>query len=280
VSFTFDDGVTNDMPGFRFEQWNQMLLDHLDRADLHAVFFVTGSNKLDEKGKFLLKSWNDRGHRIANHTFSHLNYGSNDVTFEMFRQQFLQTDLIINHYSNYLKLFRFPYLKEGDTKEKIDAFRTLLEKNNYRNGSVTIDASDWYIDSRLVKRLREDPSTDIDAFKQFYLEHLYDRATFYEALAFKITGRHIHHTLLLHHNLAAALFLGDLIQMFKDRGWRVIDAEEAYKDAIFSFRPENVPAGESLIWALAKEKGTYGSLLRYPAEDSSYEEKKMDALGL
>lgn len=280
VSFTFDDGVTNDMPGFRFEQWNQMLLDHLNHAGLHAIFFVTGSNKLDEKGRFLLKSWNDSGHRIANHTFSHPNYGSNDVTFEMFRRQFLLTDSIIEPYANYIKLFRFPYLKEGDTKEKITAFRTLLDKSNYGNGNVTIDGSDWYIDSRLRKRLRDDPSSDVGPFKQFYLEHLFDRAMFYETLAFKITGRHISHTLLLHHNLAAALFLGDLIKMFKDRGWHVIDAEDAYHDEIFRLRPENVPAGESLIWALAKEKGIYESLLRYPAEDSSYEEKKMDSLGL
>lgn len=76
ISFTIDDGVTNDMPGYSFEQWNRMLLDHLDNAGIKAVFFSMGHNKIDEKGQYLLKSWNDKGHKIANHTFSHPNYNN------------------------------------------------------------------------------------------------------------------------------------------------------------------------------------------------------------
>ncbi|MGD1889314.1 MAG: hypothetical protein ACFB15_01730 [Cyclobacteriaceae bacterium] len=32
ISFTFDDGVTADYPGYPFEVWNSMLLDKLDSA--------------------------------------------------------------------------------------------------------------------------------------------------------------------------------------------------------------------------------------------------------
>jgi peptidoglycan/xylan/chitin deacetylase (PgdA/CDA1 family) len=280
ISFTFDDGVTGDMPGYSFEQWNEMLLDQLDRAEVKVVFFVTGANKLDQKGQFLLKSWNDRGHRIGNHTFSHLNYNRAETTFEKFKREFLTTDTIINKFDNYIRLFRFPFLKEGDTKEKVTLFRELMKEHQYSNGYVTIDASDWYIDSRLRTRLKQNPSADIEAFRQFYVEHLFSRAMFYEELAYKLTGRRISHTLLLHHNLAAALFLGDLVKMFKAKGWKIVDAEEAFKDKIFQSSPTNIPAGESLIWALAKESGKYEEILRYPAEDSQYEKEKMDKLGL
>lgn len=74
------------------------------------------------------------------------------------------------------------------------------------------------------------------------------------------------------------MFLDDLIKMYKKKGWRVIDAEVAFKDPIYKRSPENIPAGESLVWALAKEKGD--SSLRYPAEDSIYEKEEMDLLGL
>ena len=280
ISFTFDDGVTSDMPGYPFEQWNKMILDHLDNAGVKAVFFVKGSNKTDANGQFLLNSWNDRGHRIGNHTFSHPNYNDKDETFEKFRDELLRDDSIINKLSNYIKLFRFPYLKEGDTKEKVDQFRAFMKEQGYRNGYVTIDASDWYINGRLLKRLNENPKADVEGYRKFYLEHLLSRAIYYEDLGVKLTGRHIHHTLLLHHNLTSALFLGDLIQMFKEKGWKVIDAEEAYKDEIFKSNPTNVPAGESLIWALAKETGKYDSILRYPAEDGDYEKDRMDLIGL
>src|SRR5689334_5996055 len=151
VSLTFDDGVTNDMPGYTFEQWNGLLLKHLNDAGVKTVFFVTGFNKSDAKGKYLLTQWNDAGHRIGNHTYSHLNYGSKSVSFEKYKPEFLRTDSIIRHYSQYIRMFRFPYLKEGDTAPKVEAFRDLLREHQYRNGHVTIDASDWYIDSRLLK---------------------------------------------------------------------------------------------------------------------------------
>jgi len=92
ISFTFDDGSTEDMPGYTFERWNGMLLDHLDSTGIKSVFFVTGSNKKDDKGKFLLRSWNDRGHKLANHTYSHPNYSAKEITFERLRKEFLCND--------------------------------------------------------------------------------------------------------------------------------------------------------------------------------------------
>ena len=280
ISFTFDDGITTDMPGYDFKTWNSMLLQHLEKEQVKAVFFVTGSNKTDEKGRFLLESWNAAGHRIGNHTYSHPSYNSSKITYQDFEREFLKTDSIVRQYSRYIKLFRFPYLKEGNTPEKIAQFRSLLQTQGYHNGYVTIDASDWAIDGRLRKKLRENPNADLAPFRQFYLEHLYDRAMFYENLAKQMTGRSIPHTLLLHHNLSSALFLGDLIALFKAKGWEIVPADQAFEDPIFKALPTNVPAGESLIWALAKESGKFESILRYPAEDESYEKEKMDALGL
>jgi len=278
VSFTFDDGVTSDMPGYTFEQWNKMLLDNLDKAGVKAVFFVTGFNKTDEKGRFLLKSWDEQGHLIGNHTFDHPSYSRSSVSFEEFSNQVLRTDSIISQYDHYTKMFRFPYLKEGNTQEKVDKFREFLKENDYRIGHVTIDASDWYIASRLVKRMKEDPDADLSVFRDFYLQHIFDRATFYENLAYELTGRHIKHTLLLHHNLTSALFVDDLAAMFRDKGWEVISAQEAYQDPIFGEVTEY--AGESLTWALAKDAGKYDDILRYPAEGSEYEKAAMDELGL
>jgi hypothetical protein len=84
----------------------------------------------------------------------------------------------------------------------------------------------------------------------------------------------------VHYNLLNALFLGDLLDMFTGKGWRLIDATEAFRDPVFKAEPKNVPAGESIIWALAKQSGKFESLLRYPGEDSTYENPKMDKLGL
>ena len=195
VSFTFDDGITTDMPGYPFHTWNKMILNHLERAELKAIFFVAGKNKSDDEGKFLLKTWADNGHRLANHTYSHQNYHDPNITCEAFQNDFLRCDSIIKRYDTYIRLFRFPYLKEGDTGDKIHCFRNFLAQQNYSDGYVTIDASDWYVDRRLRNQLTGNGDADIDGFRRYYLRHLYERALYYEELAYQLTGRHINHIL-------------------------------------------------------------------------------------
>jgi len=280
ISFTFDDGSTNDFGDYKLEVWNQLLLDHLKKHNLRAILFSAGHNKETEKGKYVLTSWNNAGHFIANHTYSHPNFNSKNVSLQDFESELIRNDTIINKYSNYYRYFRFPYLKEGNTTEKVNGFRLFLKQNGYKNGHVTIDASDWYIDSRLVKRLRENSSADVSGFRDYYQNHLLSRAMFYDSIAFQLTNRRINHVLLLHHNLAAALFLDDLIEHFKANGWEIMNADEAYRDAIYNEVVDTLPAGESLIWAVAKKSGRFEKVLRYPAEDSEYEKPTMDKLGL
>ncbi len=280
VCFSFDDGSTSDKPGYAWNEWNNLLLEKLHENNLQAVFFAACGGLDNEKGKQVLSSWSQHGHLIANHSYSHKSYDNAATTYEFFVADFLRNDSLINTYPGYTKLFRFPYLKEGDTEKKRDDFRAFLKEQGYRNGHVTIDASDWYVYSRMLKRLKENPKANLEPYKKFYLEHIYERAVYYNELSLKLTGRQINHTLLLHHNLTSALFMGDLIALFKAKGWEVVNASEAYKDDIYKQVSNTMPAGESLIWALAKEKGSYENILRYPAEDSKYEEPKMNTLGL
>ena len=114
----------------------------------------------------------------------------------------------------------------------------------------------------------------------YYLQHVWDRAQYYDSLSQKVLGRSVKHTLLIHHTQLNALFLNDLIVMFRSKGWRIISAREAFQDPVFQMEPDIVPAGESIVWSLAKATGRFDSLLRYPGEDDVYEKPKMDKLGL
>ena len=55
-------------------------------------------------------------------------------------------------------------------------------------------------------------------------------------------------------------------------------AAEAYQDRVYAQPPDVLPAGESIVWSLAKQADVPG--LRYPAEDGDYEQATLDALGL
>ncbi len=281
IAITIDDFNWNKSLRLSPDERNRAMLQSLrSHGNLKAALFVACRNADSDKGKELLREWDRAGHLIGNHSFSHKYLNSNKVTPEVFNADIARCDEIIRSYPRFEKLFRFPYLKEGDTAAKRDAVRAFLEQRGYRNGHVTIDASDWAIEDRLSSRLTKDPAADVKPYGDFYLTHMWERAQYYDDLARKVLGRSVKHTILMHYNLLNALFLGDLLDMFKSKGWRLTDAQEAFKDPVFRSTPKIVPAGESIIWALAKETGKFDNLLRYPGEDSEYEKAKMDKLGL
>jgi peptidoglycan/xylan/chitin deacetylase (PgdA/CDA1 family) len=280
LAVTIDDLDVNadDTPRLNLDQRNEAILAALRREHIKAALFVCGKRVDNEAGRRHVAAWSNEGHVIANHTYSHDDYS--EVTYEVFSADVLRGEAVVSGYSGFQKLLRFPYLKEGATVEQRDQMRHFMQTHGYRNGYVTIDASEWAIDARLRKRLAEKPDAKLTGYRDFYLEHIAARADYYDSLARQVLQRPIKHTLLIHDNLLAALYLGDLLQMLKAHGWRLIDAQEAYKDPVFTREPNTVPAGEGLVWALAKETGKFNAVLRYPAEDGVYEDARMDQLGL
>ncbi len=281
IAITIDDFNWNKSLKLNPDERNRAMLDALKlHGDLKAGLFVAGKNADSEKGKALLLEWDSSGHLIGNHSYSHKYLNSGKVTAEAYTEDILKCEEVIRSFPRFQKSFRFPYLKEGETAAKRDAVRKFLKEHGYRVGHVTIDASDWAIDDRLSARLTKNPTADVKPYRDFYLSHMWERALYYDDLSRKVLGRSVKHTILMHFNLLNALFLGDLLRMFKSNGWQLIDVKDAFKDPVFSEEPGIVPAGESIIWALAKETGRFDKLLRYPGEDAPYENAKMDKLGL
>lgn len=278
VAITIDDLHTDPTPLLSPVERSQNILQVLRNEKLSATLFVCGKRVDSVAGKRLLKLWDLEEHQIGNHTYSHHYYHSSKLSFEDYRDDFLRGENVIKGLNNFTKTFRYPYLKHGNTTAKRDKLHQFLDVNKYSHGYVTIDASDWYIDKRLRNRLAVNPKENLIPYRDYYLDHMWDRAQYYDALAKKVLKRDVKHTLLIHDNLLNALFLGDLIEMFKLKGWKLIDSAEAFNDPIFTRRPNILPAGESIVWALAKESGVAD--LRYPAEDGKYQEKEMDKLGL
>jgi peptidoglycan/xylan/chitin deacetylase (PgdA/CDA1 family) len=259
---------------------NQSILDTLRAHSIKAMLFVIGGNIQEGEGKQLLSAWDGAGHVIGNHTYSHRNLNAPTTDLKAYQDDILRAEALLKDFPRFRKYFRFPMLKEGETAAKRDAVREFLATHGYRIGHVTIDNSDWLIDQRLTARLRTNPNADVKPYRDFYLEHMWSRASYYDSLARRVLGYPVKHTLLMHFNLLNGLFLADLMAMFKLKGWRPIDAEEAFGDPLFASKPKVLPAGESIIWSLAKEKGILAKDARYPAEDGDDVAVQMKKSGL
>jgi peptidoglycan-N-acetylglucosamine deacetylase len=278
IAITMDDLRWQEVPAGVRKDADERLRAALERHKVKTALFVIGENGDTPEGRAILREWSERGHLIGNHTWSHR--WIDNMPQDQFGADMLRCDAFVRQFPTFRPYFRFPALKEGGTRERRDWMRAFLKAHGYRNGAVTIDASDWYYDQRLRKCIEQRPKFDANLFREPYLEHLWDRATYYDKLAREVLGRSIPHTILLHYNVLNSYFLSDAMDMFRMRGWQLVDAERAFQDEVFTRQPDTVPAGESLVWALAKETGRYDSVLRYPGEDDVYEKPKLDALGL
>jgi peptidoglycan/xylan/chitin deacetylase (PgdA/CDA1 family) len=223
-----------------------------------------------------VRAWGEAGHAIGNHSYSHRNLASDDVALTDYIADVARDQTLLEALPGWVRRYRFPYLKEGDTIAKRDGFRAWLSKNDYASGAVSIDASDWYYSSRYAHWRRVHPDADPAPFREAYLAHLLDRARYYDGLSRQVLGRSIPHVILLHTNAINAAFLPDVLAMFREQGWQIVSPQQAYADPVYARELDVLPAGESILWSLAKQAGVDG--LRYPAEDGTYEKAKLDAL--
>ena len=277
VSITMDDFNLMEADERTAEKRNQAILAALRAHSIKAAIFACGWFIDSPLARRLLRQWNDEGHLIANHTYSHKNWEKAD--FADYTKDILRCEALLKDYSQFRRFFRFPYLKEGSTAQKRDQMRQFLADQGYKNGAVTIDASDWYIDDRLRKRLATDPNAQTTGYRDYYLQHILDRSRYYDDVSRQALGRSVRHTLLVHHNVLNGLYLADILDQYKQQGWKLIDAERAYQDPIFSEQPDVLPAGDSLVLAVAVQSGKV-KRARWPSEDGDYEAPNMDRLGL
>jgi len=246
IAFTFDDPKTVPDAGLSWQQINERMLAALAARKIKAILFVCGKRVDSEAGRSLLVAWDHAGHAIGNHSYSHLNFnasghansGGASVTLAEFESDALRNEPLIHGCTHFTQLFRYPYFKEGDTTEKRDGMRSFLRQHGYRIGRATIDASDWAIDARLENRLKADPKADPTPYGDFFLQHIWERAQFYDSLAQRVLNRPVRHTLLLHHSALNAMFLDRLIAMFIARRWRPVDASRAYTDPVYDLQPK------------------------------------------
>jgi peptidoglycan/xylan/chitin deacetylase (PgdA/CDA1 family) len=250
LALTIDDPTLSLGSVLKWQEANSRILKAISEKNVRAALFVCGMRVDETDGAKLITAWDQAGHLLCNHSYSHKFYGE-QTSYADFAVDFLKNEKVIAPYRNRAALFRYPFLKEGDTADKRDRFRALLKERGYRVGHVTIDASDWYVSQRFIDRLGKQPKAPVAPYRDYLAAHLLDRAAFYRQLALDVLGRDIRHTLLMHFNPLNAFVLSEVMNAFEAAGWQWIDASLAFEDPVFRSQPLTLPAGESLVWALA-----------------------------
>ncbi|HWV14498.1 MAG TPA: polysaccharide deacetylase family protein [Cellvibrio sp.] len=271
IALTFDDAPTPDSAILTGQERSRKIVAALQGNRIKdALFFVKG-DAINAGNKNRLKLYTDSGYHLANHSFSH--QSANELPVNDFLVDAYRAQLSLNEFANVLPYFRFPYLHYGKDLAAVNALQKGLADLGYKDGFVTIDNYDWYMNSILVKAVEQGEKVDYKKARDIYIKVIWDAIVFFDDIALQATGKSPSHILLLHENDTTALFLDDLIKHIKKNGGSIISPQEAYADSLYTVFPQTAFQKQGRIAAIAESKGVQPETLRHPAENGEYLDK-------
>ena len=236
VAITIDDlpaGAANFMTADEITSMTTKLLTTLRDQKVPAVGFVN-EKKLYKTGEVdarigALRLWVDYGFELGNHTYSHASL--NRVSLETWEDEVIQgesvTRLLLAEHKMTLRYFRHPYLDTGRdlaTRRKAEEF---LTQRGYHIAPITFDAWDWmYAPVYDDAKKRGDTKLQDDLVKS-YLSYSDSVFAYDEQLSKQILGYEPKQIILLHGNNLEADHIGELLDVFRKRGYRFITLEDA-----------------------------------------------------
>lgn len=267
LAITFDDAPRPDGAFLDGAERTRRLIQGLDAAGVRgAMIFATTERLQDTPGaEARLRAYAAAGHVLANHSHAHAWLRRAEAAEYLADAR--RANQALSALGDTPAFFRYPFLDEGRDVAQRDAVREGLAAMGLRNGYVTIDNYDWYLDALAAEAKAGGASPDMDAIRDIYVQTLVGAARFYDDIARDNLGRSPAHVLLLHENDLAALFITDLVAALRADGWDIIPAVEAYADPIAQRAPDTLFNGQGRVAALAHEAGRPARSLVHPLED-------------
>jgi peptidoglycan-N-acetylglucosamine deacetylase len=260
IAFSFDDVPRGPGAFLVLEQRPQLLISALKKAGVkQAAFFVNpGRISGSDKDAATVAAYAIAGHVIANHTENHKTVSS--VSAAAFLADVDAAEIWLKPQRNYRPWLRFPQLDEGGSdKVKRDAVRAGLKARGLRDGYVTADGWDWYMESLAKNAAKSGQTIDQEALRKLFVETHVKSADFSDRLAKRILGRRPVQMLLLHETDLAALYVDDLAKALRADGWEIVSADTAYADPMAKMVPNPKYADGTMLEMLAWEKGLVGN---------------------
>src|SRR5260370_16118818 len=117
VALTLDDPTLSLRSVLKWQEANGRILKAISEKGVRAALFVCGMRVDEDDRSKLLSAWDHAVYLICNHSYSHKFYGE-QTSYADFAVDFLKNAKVIAPYLDRTALFRYPFLKEGDTADK------------------------------------------------------------------------------------------------------------------------------------------------------------------
>lgn len=279
IALTYDDAPRSEGLAMSISDRTEGLSGGLRDRGVVAAFFVTTRGMQQQKdGAARLQRFAADGHLLANHTHTHP--WAHKTKVADYLADIDTAEARLEGLPNRRAWFRYPYLDEGRTPEKVAALSAGLADRGLMNGYVTIDNYDWHIDQRLQQALKAGRTVDYDKLGHLYTDMLLDAARFFDDAAVAALGRSPVHVLLLHENDLAALYVDELIDAFEAAGWEIVSPDEAYADPVATMTPVTRFTGQGRVAALSADSGRSPRTFDLWASDEARIDRMIERRGI
>jgi peptidoglycan/xylan/chitin deacetylase (PgdA/CDA1 family) len=226
VAITIDDlpfvGSANNHPGKLRRERERFIkiMETLKAKNAPATGFVVAGTI--EKGQWeLLETFAKEGFSIGNHTYTHPSL--NRVSAERYKQNISKADEKLKPLMTNPKYFRYPYLAEsrGQKNQEVLDYLTQL---NYIVAPVTIDSKDFRFNTRLFRIPYRQRPARVGGLTRQYVDYIWRQTQRAERISAK-KGEPNEHILLIHANLINAHAIGDIVDMYRQRGYEIVPLE-------------------------------------------------------
>ena len=238
IAITIDDlpfvGGGSGERGFErtAKRFNQ-ILDALVEKHVPATGFIIGSAVTPGQMKWL-ENFKQQGFSLGNHTHTHISLSR--VGAEKYIHDMDKADQKLADIMTSPKYFRYPYLDEGKGNDKAQVYDYLVT-HQYTIAPVTIDSKDYAFNERLLRINWRNRPERLPAIKKEYLNYI-DRQI---SKAEKMHKEDRPEILLIHAYLINSHAMGDVIDLFKERGYRFITLDEAIQKSGHHQEPSELP---------------------------------------
>jgi peptidoglycan/xylan/chitin deacetylase (PgdA/CDA1 family) len=219
-----------------------------DNGISQAYGFANGYMEKYEGGvNQVLQLWLDAGYPLGNHTYDHLQldkvsadaYIANIAGMDNLLQTVASAEPIAER-----RVFRYPYLEEGETLKKRDAIRAFLFSYGYRIAEVTTSYNDWAWDNAYVRCVKQNDQQSIAWLKTNVVSdadwHLNSSAE----MSWRLLHRNIPQILLIHVGAFDAVMLSTILNNFHAHHVTFITLDEALADPVYKLNPNYAYTGE------------------------------------
>ena len=213
------------------------MLEAFAKHRLPPVYGFVNGKKVDDDPALeaVLQRWLAAGNPLGNHSYSHPSL--NRTALPEYLADIEKGEAILKRLAPgpaVWRLFRYPFLFEGDTVEKREGVRGYLRTRGYVAAHVSIDADDWAFNAPFARCAERADAPALAALRADYVTAHVEELRRMRALGHALVQRELRHVLLLHVGVADADAADALLTAYEREGVRWIELHAALSDPIYA----------------------------------------------